>query len=1540
MRFVLRLLSLTLFLLTANYSIAQSCLSTGVNGTVINLPCNDNTADMLFQIPHLKSSSTYSVVSIPYNPFPYVTPGGNEVTSVYIDDKFSDSLQLPFSFCFYDSVFSKFVIGSNGVVTFDLTNTNCNNAWTLNNPIPFLGSQTCSNATGPKYPKYSIMGIYQDINPDLSSSPPDRKIEWRIEGVAPCRKLIVSFYKIALYGDASKLNTSQIVVHESTGLIDVYIQEKTLDQAGTIWNGNLAILGIQKDNFMATGVPGKNASVWSLNDSAYQFIPSGATSRFIKSELYTTGGTLIATTGAGDTSTTVPGLLDINFPDQTTTASSTQYVIKTYYSSCSGGPQLVSTDTVTINKTLSLNATTSNITPSACGPNGAFTVNLPPGIGLLPYSMILDGGSPVLVNGQSQTFSNLTGGLHSLVITTSDGCSQTLQVTIPTSGTLSLSSNSTPVSCNGASNGSITVTSQNGTSPFQYSLNNGPWQSTNTFSNLASGTYTIIVRDNSGCQNSVQVTVANGPQLTTTAIGNPPSCNGATNGSITVTPPVGGVAPFQYNLNGGAIVQTTNVFSNLPPGTYFITVTDAQGCVTSQNPSITVTVPNSSGTLNATATSTPASCSGVNNGTITITPTSGSGPYQYSINSSPFQNGTTITNLAPGTYSITIRDNAGCVSAPISVIVAQGNALLATVTSTATSCTGVNNGTITVTPTNGSGPYTYQLNGGPSQNSNIFNGVSAGNHNIIVTDGAGCVSAPIAVTVAVGPAITGTTTTVPTTCNGASDGMVTVSPTTGNAPYQYAIDGGAFQNSNTFTGLTSGSHTVIIKDAAGCTSSSISVNVPAGAPLTGSATSTPTSCSGANDGTIVATFNGSATEIINLQPKFSLDGGPFQSSGTFINVAAGNHTIVINSINGCVSAPIPVTVATGFALTANVSATPTSCSGAINGTITVTPTNGTGPFQYSIDGVNFQSSNTFTGLATGTYTITFRNNSGCQSTVTATVSPGQPLTANVASNNVLCNGGNTGSITVSVSSNGAPPYQYSLDGVNWQISNTFNGLTAGSYTVRFRDNNNCNGLQNFTITEPTVLNIFPALESVLCNGQNNGKIIVAATGGTPPYQYSLNGTTYQSSNTFNVAAGTHTVYVRDVNGCVRSQVVSVSEPSVLTATTSTIGATCAGVGSITVNANGGSGSYRYSVDGINFQPSNILNVPPGNYTVTIKDINGCITTRPAIVGLINDLTVTPVSDEIICEGTSVQLKPNTNANQFSWTNGSSLNSLNIEQPIASPTVTTQYIVTATLGVCSANDTIDVNVLPAPVADAGTGGEICFGQTFQLRGNGGVSYQWSPATYLSSSSVNNPVSTPTQTIRYSLMVTDANGCQSLQPDIVQVNVTPPIVITISKDTAVAMGDVFQLQASSVANNYVWSPGFGLNNIYVPNPIVTVTGDITYKVTATTNAGCKGEASVTLKVYKGPDIYVPTAFTPNGDGKNDVFKPFPVGIKNYTYFRVYNRWGQVIFSTSEFNKGWEGKVNGIEQPSGTYIWIVEGFTKDNKKISKKGTVTLIR
>ncbi|HEX6333845.1 MAG TPA: gliding motility-associated C-terminal domain-containing protein [Flavisolibacter sp.] len=1540
MTIVRKALIFIIFLVPAGQALSQACFSTGVNGTVINLPCNVTCTPMNFKVPHLKSTSDYSIVNTAYAPLAFTSPTATEVTSIYSDDKFSIAYPLPYPFCFYDSMFTQFVIGSNGVITFDLSQANCNNAWKLETgsvpqPIPFLGAQSCINSSGPKYSSYSIYSPYHDINPNVTSTSPNRKIEWRVEGTAPCRKLVVTFFQIPLFGHNAQLNTSQVIMYESTGMIDIFVANKALDSDGSVWNGNLAILGLQKDATKANPVPGKNATVWSESNTAYRFVPSGPVSRFVKAELCDLAGTVLATTGTttgADTATTTPGLLDLNFPPQCPVAATTQYIVKTYFASCSNpSQQMVSSDTITVNKTTSLMATTAT-TPSACGPNGSITVNIPAGAGTAPYTLSINGGAPVQTSASTYTFTGLVSGNHSITLTTAGGCSQVINASVASSGILTVQAVPAAPSCAGASNGSITINPQNGQPPFLYNINNNPvYQASNTFTGLMPGTYLIGVKDASGCiLTNYSVVVPQGAPLTATLATTPPACPGAANGSITVTP-TNGLAPYQYSLNGNPVFQSSNVFTNLASGSYFVSIRDAQNC----SVNLSVVVGPGSGTLNATATASGTSCTGATNGSITITPASGSGPYQYSVNGGPFVTGTVIPNLAAGTYSVVVKDNAGCASAPIPVTVAQGSALLATASTAATSCPGVSNGQITITPTNGSGPYQYQLNGGSFQPSNTFTGVPAGSHSVVVQDAAGCVSAPISVTVAAGNALLATAATVATSCPGASNGQITVTPSNGSGPYQYQLNGGTYQSSNTFTGVPTGNHTVIVQDASGCISAPISVTVAPGTALTATATTLATSCPGAGNGQVTVTpTNGSGPY------QYQLNGGTFQSSNIFTGVTAGNHSVVVQDAAGCISAPITVTINAGPALAGSVSATGTSCTGAVDGSITITTSNGTAPFTYSVDGGAFQASSTIGGLAAGSHTVVIQDAAGCTSVpIPVTVNAGAPLAATVNAVPATCNGTSTGTATVSANNPGT--FEYSLDGIQWQSSATFTGLAAGSYTAYIRNASGCNGSQAFTIAQPNALEVTAAVSPVLCNGQSNGTISASAVGGTAPYSFSIDGTNYQTGATFNVPAGAYTVYVKDVNNCTHTETVNITEPAVLSAAAATQDATCAGGadGQISVAASGGTGSYTYSLNGSAFQISSTFNATGGTYYVVVKDANNCTATVTATVGLNNNLTLTPAPDALICEGASAVISSQTNATQFSWSPASGLNNPASASPVASPASTTTYYLAASLGGCTIYDTVVVNVNPAPVPNAGAGGTICFGQTFQLQGTNGVTYSWTGAG-LSDNTISNPVASPSQTTTYLLHVTDANGCSSLQPAAVTVNVTPPLTVIATPDTVAAMGDQFQLHASSAGTSYSWTPATGLSNPGIADPVVTITGDITYTVTASTPQNCIGTATVVIKVYEGPELYTPKAFTPNGDGLNDIFRPFPVGIKKLNYFRVYNRWGQVIYSTSSLYDGWDGKIAGVEQQTGTFAWVAEGVTKDDRRITRKGVVTLIR
>lgn len=1406
---------ISFFLLLSGNLKAQSCIPTNINGATINLLCNQVCSTLVFQVPHIKSTSDYTLSSIPFNPLPWTTAFGTQDLSLYCDDIYSAKFSMQFPFCFYDSVFTKVVIGSNGILTFDTTNASCDNSWPIGPTIYSTGGGTQCNSSATYYPKAAVMIAYSDLDPrprDPSSSCPDanasgtgRKIEWRVEGNAPCRKFVVSYYNIGTFGrpNSTPLNTFQAILYESTGIIEYYFLNCT---TSSTTNGGKAIMGIQNwTRDKATAHPQRNAVVWpapgAINEG-WRFTPSGGASRFVSTELYTIGGTLVM---VGDTLTTTPGMLDLRFPNACFPAGSNQYVIKTTFSACDNPlMQLVSYDTITVSRLNSLGATATK-TDASCGPpDGTITVTVPPGVGTPPYTFVLDGGAPVVAP-SPYTFTNVASGPHTIDVTDATaGCTSTINITINLSGTISETHIITPTACAGVNNGSITINSAGGTGPYTFSIDGLPAVAGTipyTFFNLASGTHTVIVNDiSTGCNTGPRIIdIPPGVGVTANAVGSPTSCPGNNDGSIQVTA-FTGTAPFTMILDG-------------------------------------------------------------------VTTLTGASPQ-------------TFLNVAAGFHNITITDINGCVKSLTNVFVPTGPGITANTSFTATACAAATNGTITVTPTNGLSPYTFSLDGGPGFSDPVsytFNNVSSGSHTVTVTDATGCSTNPaLLVIVAAGPGVTGTATPSATSCPSAANGQIVVNTTAGTAPFTYQLDGGAPQNGAnpyTFFNVTSGSHNVIITDNFGCSLPINNIIVNAGPPLAASTISNSTSCSGASNGSITVTPTNGISPY-----TFSIDGGPAFAdpvSYTFNNLAPGAHTIIVTDAAGCITNP----------------------------------------------------------------------------PISETVVAGPVLATTASVSDVLCNGDATGKITVAQPAFGSPPFEYSLNGGSWQISNIFTGLTAGIYTVAYREGNGCQGSHQETVSEPTAMTSSAATVAAVCNGDANGIITITAGGGIVPYQYSIDGgVNWQPGNVFNVAAGTYTITIRDANNCTTTQSATVTEPAALTAASVNTNASCDGGddGVITVNAAGGNSGYTYSIDGVNFQASNIFNVAPGPYTVAVKDNLGCTTSFNTVVDLTDNLTFTPQIDPTICEGTSTQLSLSSNGTIYLWSPSTGLSDTTIYNPVANPIATTQYIVTTTLGRCSAKDTVIVNVNAAPIPNAGADGFICYGQTYQLQGSGGTQYSWSPSTYLDDPQKPNAVSSAPKDIIYTLsIVSDINGCASLVTDEMRLDVTPPIKVqTFPFDTVAYSTDIFQLLAvpsDSDVINYSWSPSIGLDNPFIANPIVTAgaIGDVVqYQVTTSTIAGCKGYGYVTVKVYKGPDLYVPTGFTPNNDGKNDKFTPFPVGIKQLKYFRVFNRWGQMVFSTNQLHDGWDGKLQGTEQQTGTYVWMAEAVTNDDKIITKKGVVTLIR
>ena len=267
-----------------------------------------------------------------------------------------------------------------------------------------------------------------------------------------------------------------------------------------------------------------------------------------------------------------------------------------------------------------------------------------------------------------------------------------------------------------------------------------------------------------------------------------------------------------------------------------------------------------------------------------------------------------------------------------------------------------------------------------------------------------------------------------------------------------------------------------------------------------------------------------------------------------------------------------------------------------------------------------------------------------------------------------------------------------------------------------------------------------------------------------------------------------------------------------------------------------------------------------------------------------------------------------------------------------------------MGKCEDKDTVQVKIVPYPIANAGRDTIVCFGEKIQLKGKvTGSKYLWSPSGTLSNPAILQPIAVTYTSTYYVLSVSDTLGCKKTVRDTVLVTVALPVKAFAGNDTAILVNQPLQLSATG-GTLYSWSPEFGLSNPAIANPIALIQDpidSIRYRVKVSVPGGCSASDDILVKIFNtGPDIFSPSAFTPNQDGLNDILKPFPVGIQQFLYFTVYNRWGQVMYTSKEINKGWDGKFAGLPQPSGTYVFSAEGIDYLGKRILKKGTTVLIR
>ena len=863
--------------------------------------------------------------------------------------------------------------------------------------------------------------------------------------------------------------------------------------------------------------------------------------------------------------------------------------------------------------------------------------------GTAPYWIALNNGTLTEAASSTVEFANLPAGSYTVMVQDSHNCSATALVSVgqPTAA-LSLGLVETDASCFGGSDGTVTATfggGTAGTSGYQVSLDGGAavaMTSPHTFSGLSSGSHTVKVTDAHSCTMSQLVTVNQPTAALSLGLAETDvNCYGGSDGTVTATFGGGtaGTSGYQVSLDGGApvAVASPHTFSGLSSGSHTVKVTDAHSCTTSQ----LITVNQPTAALNLGLAKTDVNCFGGSDGTVTATfggGTAGTSGYQVSLDggaavamASPH----TFSGLSSGSHTVKVTDAHSCTTSQLITVSQPTAALTLGLAETDVNCYNGTDGTVTATFGGGTSAYQVSLDGGAAvamTSPHTFSGLSSGSHTVKVTDAHSCTTSQLITVSQPTAALTLGLAETDVNCNGGSDGTVTATFGGGTSAYQVSLDGGAavaMTSPHTFSGLSSGSHTVKVTDAHSCTMSQlITVNQPTAA-LSLSLAETDVNCYGGNDGTVTATFGGGTSAY-----QVSLDGGAavaMTSPHTFSGLSSGSHTVKVTDAHSCTTSQLITVNQPTAALNLGLAKTDVNCFGGSDGTVTATfggGTAGTSGYQVSLDGgaaVAMASPHTFSGLSSGSHTVKVTDAHSCTTSQLITVSqPTAALTLGLAETDVNCNGGSDGTVTATFGG-GTSAYQVSLDGgaaVAMTSPHTFSSLAYGSHTVKVTDAHGCTASQAITVNQPTTLTLALTETDAKCYGGSDGTITATFSGGTSAYQVSLDGgtaVTMGSPHTFTgLSSGSHTVKVTDAHGCTTgAQLITVSQPAAaLTLSLTDTAASAAGNdGTVTATFSGGTSPYTVSINGgtatTSGSPKQFAGLTPGSQTVLVTDAHGC-----------------------------------------------------------------------------------------------------------------------------------------------------------------------------------------------------------------------------------------------------------------------------------------------------------------------------------------------
>ena len=918
---------------------------------------------------------------------------------------------------------------------------------------------------------------------------------------------------------------------------------------------------------------------------------------------------------------------------------------------------LITSASVTLQPTCLVGAT---ISASATGGTAPFQYQLSDASGttiVRPYQTSAD-------------FTNVPSGTYLVFGRDYNGCIDPINAPItidaPTapSATISLTSDFCYDAANAAT---LIVTASLGAPPYSYSINNGTtYQTSDTFSNLVPGTYTIIVKDSKNCSITLTAQSIVSQLILDTKLTKDLDCTTVSNATITGTI-AGGYSGYSYTVsfNGGApsaavaVTGTTYAYTATAAGTYVFVVTDTKGCTAQSSLTINALL-NPSVVINQIN----ASC-GNSNGSFNIIASSGTPPYQYAFNgSTTFTNVSGYSSLAVGTYTFQVKDAKSCLFDG-SVTISTPSAISGTAVVT-TDYTCLDTATVKALSVSGGSPgYTYSIDGVTFQGFNSFSGLTTGTYSITIKDTAGCTFLTNSVTILPLSAPTDLSfSTTAITCP-SNTTNVTISTVGSNAPFQYQITqpisaATAYQASNVFSNLSPGSYTFQVIDAKSCTYSEYFTITPITPIAVLGQLVGNVKCFGTSTGSVNFTVSGFSTNY-----NYTINAGaPIvnQSSSTInlTNLPAGSYNIsVTDNATNCLASAIVTVDQSTAPLAVSTTVSPITCIS--NGSVTLTSAGGWGGNNYILTPpsgpvVGPQTSNVFTNLtALGTYTITTTDSNSCAvDTTFSLVAPVAP-TATIASSSNFCISGSAGASLQVNAAGGLAPYQYNINGGPFLNSNVFNNLVSGNYSIIVKDANGCSVKLASQFIAPQLSLSMVYLKDLDCtvdpNATLKGTIIDGKPGPGSSYTVSIgsgapSAAVAVTSTTFVYTAtgpGVYNFSLTDVAGCTAKASITVNAlvNPIITSVTQPQAILCNGDSNgalnVVINPNAGVGPFVINVlnttTGVNYG-TQTAGLPSGNYTITVTDAKSCTDIKTNIIIAQPDIIdYTVVQTDIRCTGT-------------------------------------------------------------------------------------------------------------------------------------------------------------------------------------------------------------------------------------------------------------------------------------------------------------------